>query len=345
MAKIKKISEAYKFGPDKIPPHLFLAYGPDAGFVSEAIKSLSAELLSKLEDLEVRRVFDSDIASDFLSFENSITNASLFGGAVLAIVRLQNESLSAKILDLLSRVEAGKAQINGACYFECVDFSAKSKLIQGFENSPSAAALRLFPPTKADFVKLVKDATIKENVAIDDACIERIVETAAQDSDSIVAQVRTLALYVGAGGKIDVNSLSALSENRREAGIDEVLSSAFTGEMKLMLLRAHQCLNDSNPIVLLNQLMRRAKMLLNLRMSLDAGKSLSEVVEDKRSGIFWKDQPLFAKQLSIWTRAALESVLSKIIATDIECKKRSANSEVLVENTLIGIAEYAAKRR
>lgn len=346
MAKIKKISEAFRLGADGLPPRLFLAYGPDSGFVHDAIKTLADEMISKKSDLEVRKIFDSDISSDFLGFENSISNASLFGGATLAIVKLQNESLSAKILELLDRVESGQTEINGACYFECADFSPKSKLIQGFENANSAAALRLFSPSKAEFVKLVKDFAGAEQVSIDDKSIDRIVESAAQDSVSIIAQLKTLALYVGKGGKIDEKALLEISDNSREAGMDEVISAAFVGNSKLMLLRAHQCLNnDTNPIVLLNQLLRRAKILLNLRMIIDGGKSISDTVEDKRNGIFWKDQQVFARQLAIWTRTALESVLSKIIETDIECKKRGANPEVLLETTLIGIAEYAARRR
>lgn len=346
MTKIKKISEAFSFGKSNTPPRLFLAYGPDRGFVRQAIETLSNELLKSEKDLEVRNVFDGDLSGNFAAFENSITNASLFGGASLAIVRLQNESQSSKILELLERVESGETQINGACYFECHDFSAKSKLVQGFENSTKAAALRLFEPTKAEYTKLLKDIAQEEQVIIDQIVIDRIIETSAQDSISIVALVRSLALYVGRGGKIDESVLLAMGENSREAGVDEVLSAAFLGESKIMLLRAYQAFgNDVNPIVVLNQLLRRVKALLSLRLAIDGGKSVTEVVEDKRSGIFWKEQPNYAKQLAIWPRSALESVLSKIIATDIECKKRGANSEALVENTLLGIAEYAARRR
>ncbi len=346
MTKIKKISEAFNFGKGNTPPRLFLAYGPDRGFVTQAIDTLSKELLKSEKDLEVRNVFDSDLSGNFSAFENSITNVSLFGGATLAIVRLQNESQSAKILELLGRVESGETQINGACYFECHDFSAKSKLVQGFENSTKAAALRLFEPSKAEYAKLLKDIALEEQVNIDQIVIDRIIETSAQDSVSIVALIRNLALFVGSGGKIDENALLAMSDNSREAGIDEVLSAAFLGESKLMLLRAHQAFgNDVNPIVVLNQSLRRVKSLLNLRLAIDSGKSVTDAVEDKRSGIFWKDQPIYAKQLAIWSRGALESVLSRIITTDIECKKRGANSEALVENTLLGIAEYAARRR
>ena len=346
MAKIKKISEAFKFGPHGAPPRLFLAFGPDQGFVSSAVQELADALIASEPGLEVRRVFDSDIANDFLGFENSVTNASLFGGAVLAIARLQNESLSAKILDLLDRIESGKTVISGACFLECGDLSAKSKLVQGFESARVAAVLRLYPPSKADFIVQVKNIANKEGVEIDGQTAEQIVETAQQDSLSIIAQVRNLALYVGKGGKIDASAFAAFNENLREAGIDEVLSAAFSGETKLTLLRAHQCLgNDINPITLLNQLLRRVKILLSLRQIVDGGKGINEVVEDKRNGVFWKEQAIVARQLGIWSRGALESVMSKVITTDMECKKRGAHAASLVEKTLLGISLYAAGRR
>lgn len=346
MTKVKKISEAFKGGPNNCPPRFFLSFGPDPGFVSAAVNSLANELSTKVEGIETRRIYDSDIANDFLGFENSVSNTSLFGGAILAIVRLQNESLSAKIIEFLERIESGKIHILGACYFECGDLTAKSKLVQAFEASKIAAALRLFAPSKAEFMNLVKERALTEGVTIDSQVIELILESAAQDSLSICAQVESLALYVGKGGKIDEDAFNALNYNLREAGIDEVLSAAFNGETKLTLVRAHQCLNgDSNAILLLNQLLRRVKMLLSLQQMVESGKSINEVVEDKRNGVFWKEQPAIARQLSIWPRAALESILAKAIYTDIECKKRGALVDALVEGTLLGISEFAANKR
>jgi len=301
-------------------------------------------LKQRSPDLEMRRFNEQDLANDFAGFENAILNNSLFGGASIGRLRLSGDSQSTKLIDFISRFDAAGGDIGGALFVEAGEISATSKLVQAFEKSPFAWTVRLYDSTKQELVSLMKAKAESEKISIDSDAIERLLEFVPNDVDSLLAEIENLSLFVGPNGRIDVESILALSSGGRDADLGEILNAAFLGEGKTLSIRLGQALeNGQSPIVIYIAIMRRLRLFLAIHLEAERGASIDTIVKDKKMGIFWKEQSLIAKQAKIWPPRIVEDVLSKAIEADSASKRRDAPTNAILERLLNRICRRAAR--
>jgi len=154
--------------------------------------------------------------------------------------------------------------------------------------------------------------------------------------------MENLALYVGPGNEIDINAIEALNVNNRESGIDEMVNALFVGNSKVCLISSNRLLKTGSAIIpMLNALTRRCLLLNNIYSEIANGRTASEIVKDKRSSIFWKEQDIIIRQCNIWNRKAIERALHEIILADAKCKTTNLPQEEIFERLIMRLSEYA----
>lgn len=344
MVKIAKIEEALKTAQQKGPAKLVLIYGPDAGLNWERLNLFRRETLKRHPELEYRRFSEDDLNSDFAGFETAISHSSLFGGANIGLLRLNGDGQTAKIADLITRIDSSENGIAGALFIDGGDLTPNSRIVSAFDKSPNAWAIRQFAPTKNDLTIFIRQKCETEKVKITNEAIEKLLNIVPNDVNSVLAEIENLALYVGIGGNIDIEAIDAISSGGRDAAIDEIINSALLGERRTLSIRLNQALeNGQSPILIFNALIRRLKILLNIHKECEDGKAISNIVAEKRMGIFWKEQTNVAKQAQTWSRKATETAISRIIEADILSKTRDAPVNAILERLLNSFCNRAAK--
>ncbi|MBN8649448.1 MAG: DNA polymerase III subunit delta [Caulobacterales bacterium] len=342
MVALKKIDEALRELKSPNPARCFMVYGPDSGICEQHIIEASRIYKAHFPNCDINRFSEDDINRDFASFENSVCAASLFGNSSIAIIRLRNDSISSKLSALLSDIDANKIELSGAILIFSSSINNKSKLVQAFEKSDNALIIRLFDPTKLELINIIKAKALSENVSINKDAIDAILNDTVNDSNSLIAQMENLALYVGKGNEIGLDAIEALNVNNRESGIDEMVNALFVGNSKVCLIASNRLLKTGSAIIpMINALMRRCLLLNNIYSEVANGRTATEIVKDKRSGIFWKDQDIIIRQANIWNRKAIERALHEIILADAKCKTTNLPQEEIFERLIMRLSEYS----
>lgn len=342
MVAFKKIDEAFRELKSPNPARCFMVYGPDSGICEQQIIEASKIYKAHLPNCDINRFSEDDIGRDFASFENSVCAASLFGNSSIAIIRVRNDSISSKLSALISDIDTNKIELSGAILIFSSSLTNKSKLVQAFEKSTNSLIIRLFEPTKLELINIIKAKAQAENVSINKDAIDAILNDTINDSNSLLAQMENLSLYVGPGNEIDINAIEALNVNNRESGIDEMVNALFVGNSKVCLISSNRLLKTGSAIIpMLNALTRRCLLLNNIYSEIANGRTASEIVKDKRSGIFWKEQDIIIRQSNIWNRKAIERALHEIILADAKCKTTNLPQEEIFERLIMRLSEYA----
>lgn len=335
MAKFKNIDEAKKSQTSTKPARFCLIYGPDRGINKIEIEYFINNLKSSNPNLEIRNYNEDEISNNFASFEESIMGSSLFGGANIAVVNIKNDALASKISLILEE----NIEIAGGLFINGLNLTPTSKIVKAFDASKKAICVRLYAPTKLDFINIIKAKAQKEEVNIPRETIDKLIEISPQDSQTILAELENLCLYVGKSGTISINDLMEICAGGRAANNDEIINFAFSGQQKHALIRVYQALsNGASEINILNAIMRRILLLQALRSEFEKVQSADMVVKDRKFNIFWKEQDIIKKQIAIWNKPALDKALQIAIKTDIAIKKANSPSQELIEKLIISLS-------
>jgi DNA polymerase III subunit delta len=334
---------AVRAASQSTPPRLVLLTGPDGGMLHRLGQAVSKQWIKANPDLEPRRFSEDDLRADPACVIQATGSASLFGGAALAYVKLTGEKDAASIVALLDAQEQGAPPIEGAILLDMGDVARGSKTRKRFEDAKSGWSLQLYAPTREDLAAAAQIAAKSHGASLQADALGLILDEIAQDSDSVSAEVDKLALYVGQGGVIDVSVVRALGSASREAGMDEAVEAAFSGQAALCASRLEQAFEGGgNSVAALNLIGRRVRLLMQLRAGMEAGGVPGELVKNPRLGIFWMRQNDVARQATLWPRSALDEVLASVIATDASVKRAGAPAEALLERLLTRIAKRGA---
>jgi DNA polymerase-3 subunit delta len=325
------------------PPRFVLVSGPDAGLVRRLADRVAQTWSAANADLTARRYNGDDLKAGPDRLVEAIGAASLFGGATLARVRIDGEREGG----VLARIVADFADHppEGAMVVESDELARGSKLKKAFEDATHAWSLQLYAPARQDLERAGEEAAAALAAHFAPGVLSDLLEAAAQDVDTVAGEATKLALYVGPGGVIDAAALDALGSASREAGVDEAVGAAFSGATVDTIAQLQRAAaGGASPVVILNGVARRIRLLLNVISTCEHGGSPSEAVKNPRLGVHFMRQGEVAAQAARWRRARLEDVLSATIAADQSVKRQGAPANEIVERLLIRIANHAAAR-
>lgn len=326
------------------PPRFIMLSGPDGGILRRLGQNVADRHRATNPSLEFKRFSEDDLRSDPGGVEEAIASPSLFGGASIAYVRVSGEKDVAPLAALLERVDKGGPEPEGVLILDVGDLAKASKSRKLFEDSPHAWSLQLYETTRDDLAIVARQEAGAAGVTLELDALGLILDNAAQDTDSIAAEVGKLAQYAGPGGVIDVSAVRAVGSGGREAGLDEAIDAAFGGHIALMTARLEQALNSgANVVAVTNGVGRRIRLLLQVQAGMAAGGRAEDIVKNPRLGVFWKRQADMVRQAGIWGRAPLEDALRATLETDSQIKRAGSPDVALIERLLTRIATRASR--
>lgn len=325
---------------DRVPRAVLIS-GPDRGMVRRLGDRIAGRLQAAESGLETTRYSEDDLKADAGRLEAAVSGGSLFGGAALARVRIAGEGQSGVLLSLLAAAQGGLA---GALIIEAEDLGRSSKLRKAFEESPGGWSLQLYAATGEELAGVARATAGELGVRLEADAQAAILESVAQDTDSVAAEVEKLALYAGPGGVIDLEAVAVLGSGGREAAVEDAVHAAFSGRRDEALARLAQAFGSgAHPVQALNAFIRRVRLLMALRAEVEAGRAAADLVKDRRFNIFWMRQADVARQAGAWLRPELDDALARCVAADAACKRGGAPDQALVERLALRLATRARR--
>ena len=143
--------------------------------------------------------------------------------------------------------------------------------------------------------------------------------------------------------KIDIQKLPELLNNNNNLDFDDVRDYCLCAEKeKLNYSLGSVTFQNENTYFYLGILGARIEKLLNLNYLLKKEKNLDKAIDTIKPPIFWKDKPIFNKQMKKWNIKKLKEAKEILFKTELQIKKNSnLNNNVLLKNLIINLYEKA----
>jgi len=311
-----------------------LLYGEDHGMIRNYAAMLVRQVAGSLDDpflvAELTREEVGRLADEAASL-------ALTGGR--RAVRLRETTDAAT--DQVSTILKGAAP--ALVVLEAPGLATRSRLRSLVEAAPDGAAIACYPEEGRALSDTIRLVLSEAGVAIDADALAWVTDQLGADRVSTRQEAEKLALYVGPGGRVDLDSAMACVGDLAGLSLDDALFAATEGDVA----RADRALEvavaeGATAVGVVRAALMHLQRLHRLRLSVDDGLSAAEAVKGARPPVFFRRVGAFTRALGLWSSAGLMAAMAGLADTERACKRTGAPDDVLSRSAVLTLARRAA---
>ena len=328
----------------------YLIFGPDRGLAHERASTLVNAILPDANDpFALTQLTDEDLKSDPAALADAMAAMSLTGGQRLVRVRLNGETGSGPICELISDLEKGSVTPETVLVVESGDLTPRGKLRKTFEPAKKAMAIACYADTAQSLGSLAEDLLSRESLALAPDARNSWLPRLEGDRALARGEIDKLILYKGLKGQrqagddtVTLADIEAIAADQGEAQMDAVLEPALLGratEADKAYVRAIS--GGGSAVAILRALQRRLDQIGAVQANGGDDSAMA------RSGAprFGPPAQAFRQQLSLWRGRRLEHARQLAFDAERQVKRSGSPAEALVSELLIRLARGAAQGR
>ena len=317
-----------------------LLYGEDVGLIRERAEGLVRFAAGGLDD--PFRV--TELARDAMAdLPGEAAAQALTGGRRAVRVR--------DVTDAVASVAAVKAVLEGRgealVVLEAPGLVSRSKLRSLLEGAADGAAIGCYPEEGRDLQTTIRESLSAAGVSVEPEAAAWLAEQLGADRASTRGELEKLAVYVGAGGRVDLEAAQACVGDLAGLSMDDALFAATAGDVA-MADRALEvaAAEGFSAVGVIRQAMGHMQRLHRARLAMaEQGVSAAEAMRGVRPPVFFRRVPGFTRALEIWSPPAIAAVLAGLNEAERGCKRTGWPDQTLARAAILTIARRAAAQR
>ena len=309
-----------------------LVYGENIGMKDD----IKYEISKFFHNYEKVSLTQDEILKDSKRLDEQIYNTSLFNPKKIIFI---NE-VSDKIKNILSKIlEGQKSDVKIFLFSQNLD--KKSSLRNIFEKGEQTGVVACYQDnerTLSNYIRKKLDGYIGLNQQI----INFLINNSGLNRKTLFHEINKMkSLFFDK--KIQFQILPELLNNNNNLDFDDVRDYCLNGEKeKLNFSLGSVTFQNENAYLYLAMLANRIEKLLYLNYELENGGNVEKVVDTVRPPIFWKDRPIFHKQLKKWDIKKLKKAKKILFKTELQIKKDSnLNNNILLKYLVVNLYQIA----
>jgi DNA polymerase III subunit delta len=316
-----------------------LLYGDDVGLIRSRAHRLVQAIAGAADDpfrvSELEREASAQIGAEMAS-------PPLTGGRRVVRVRDVGDAAVAAVQAAL----AGDGP--GFLVLEAPGLAARSKLRALFERMADAVAIGCYPPDAAALAEEIRGVLQARGVAADAEAVRWLEDRLGGDTAITRSEIEKLALFAGAGGRVDLAAAQACVGDLAGLSLEDALFAATGGDAASTDRSLAIALDEgAAPVAVLRSALAHLQRLHRARLAVDDGASVGEAAKSARPPLFFRREPAFQKALANWSETALAAAMTRLADAERACKRTGAPAETICRQAVLALAQRgaAAQRR
>jgi len=322
-------------------------WGKDRSGVRERADRLANAVTERPDDpFDVALLTENDIDKGDGRLEEELSALSLTGGRRLVRLRLTGERAAPERAAGDALAAHADGDFNPACFLiiEAGALDRSSPLRKAAEKAPACVSIPVYEDEVGDVTRLVREALAADKVGLTSEALQVFAARLPKERGVARQEVERLALYIGpgSGATLTLPELDAFLGVEPEASLADAAQDAFGGRAGPAQsgLRRARAEGEGGPAAVraLSQYLQR----LRRAQALQAGGT-EPAMAAKQSGVFWKNEKEFLRQLRAWTSAHLDTLQPEMFEADRACKQSGSPDHLIAERLALSIAGRAKR--
>ena len=308
----------------------FLVYGENDGLKKDVIQILKKKLNGKIESYDEKQIIDNNE----LFYEN-LFNQSLFEKEKIIIINRCSE----KIYEIIEKIiEKNIPDIK--IILNSIVLEKKSKLRNLFEKDKDLIVVPTYKDTSISLIEIAKKFFNNYKISISQETINLLVNRCNGDRGHLKSELDKILIYMNGKRNINLEEIHKLTNLSENFSINELVDTSLSKNSQ----KTSEIINESSyksedGILILRTVLQKTKRLLNIYEKKKENESYDNLINNYTPPIFWKDKPIVRKQLESWSKLKVKDLIESINKTEINFKKNSSLSLILVFNLIYEISE------
>ncbi|HET6606030.1 MAG TPA: DNA polymerase III subunit delta [Rhodopila sp.] len=328
-------SQVRTFLRDPGKTRIVLLYGDDLGMIRERAETLVRLVAGSLDDpFRVTELAREDIKR----LPDEAAGLSLMGGRRVVRVREATDVAAEPAAQALKGAGTALVILEGA------GLATRSKLRTLLEGADDAATIGCYPEEGRALEETIRATLKATDVGIQPDALTWLAQHLGADRASTRAELEKLALYVGPGQQVDLDSAMNCIGDLAGLSLDDALFAATTGDVATTDRALELAMAEgAAPVAVIRAIMGHLQRLHRARLAMEErGLSASEAVKASRPPVFYQKVGAFTRSLGVWSAPVLAYALAALSEAERNCKRTGWPDDALARNAVLALARRAA---
>ena len=325
----------YGFLRDPGDCRVVLLYGDDAGMIRERAEALVRAVAGSLDD----PFLVTDLTRDEIRrLPDEAAGLSLIGGRRVVRVRDVTDAAADPVQVLL------KTRAPALVVLEGPSLASRSKLRTALEAAADGAAIGCYPEEGRALEDTIRETLRANGAGVEPDALSWLAQQLGADRASTRAELAKLALYVGAGQRVDLDAAMTCVGDLAGLSLDDALFAATTGDVATADRALEAAVGEgAAPVQVLRAALGHLQRLHRARLAMDEqGLSAADAVKGLRPPVFYQKVGAFSRSLGLWPAATLAAAMAAMAEAERGCKRTGWPDHVLCRNAVLTLARRAA---
>lgn len=308
--------EKYLKRPDKAIK-CFVIYGSNEGLVSEYVKKLIATVSADIYDpFSVAYLNGSDVNSDSGILFSEYSSQSLMGGRRVVIIKDADNNLTKHLKALFDNSKSDTLVI-----VYSASLNKSSSLVKLATDDDTFALVACYEDRDEDIFATAKAMFVENGFTISMEALQLLCAKLSNDRKSNVGEIEKLITYMGDRKNITPEQVIKVVSDSSSSNTDDVCFLAASGFTDRALASYVKLVNEgTEPISIIRSMTYHFNKLLTCLSYMEQGETLDKVMYKLTPRIIFFRETSFKKQVSIWNRDKILSVLDLLYKCERDCK-------------------------
>ena len=305
----------------------YLLYGENEGLKNEFLEN---NILKKI-DVKLLKYDESEILINFENILLSLLNNSLFEREKLIIISRCTD----KILKFVEELENRKIE-DLIIVFKSSPLDKKSKLRSYFEKSKELICVPFYKDDAKTLSYVILNFFKGKGVSISQEMVNILVDRSSGERSNLKTELKKIESYMLEDKKVNLDEIIEITNLNENHSISELIDNCLKKNLK----RTINILNENNfgsedCILIIRTFLNKSKRLLQLRIKMENGINIEDIVNSHKPPIFWKDKESVKTQIKNWSVPEIYKLLEQVNEIELKIKKNIDNSIFLLSDFLI----------
>ncbi len=312
-----------------------LLHGDDLGLIRERAEALVRAVAGGLDDPFRLAELGRD---ELTRLPEEAASLSLMGGRRVVRVREAGDAAAAPVQAVLK----GKGE--ALVVLEATALPPRSRLRTMIEAAPDAAAIGCYPEEGKALEDTIRATLTASGASAEPEALAWLAGQLGADRASTRQEIAKLALYVGPGGRVDMEAAAACVGDLAGLELDDALFAATAGDVARTDRALELAIAEgASSVGVIRAALLHVQRLHRSRLAMNAGLSPAEAAKAARPPVFFRRVGAFSRALSLWPPEALIAAMSGLAEAERACKRTGAPDAVICRNAVLALARRAAR--
>ena len=310
-----------------------LLYGENIG-LKDDIKIL---IKKNNKNCELISLHQNEILKNQSILSEQVSNSSLFNEKKIIIINDFSEKIKKNILEIVN-----EANDDVKIFIFADNLEKKSVVRSHFEKEKNLAIIPCYQDNDRTLSIYVNNK-LRNYTGLTQNLINLLIKNSGNDRKVLSNEIdKICALFQSK--KINPDKVFELINNAYNIEFENLRDSCLeANKIDLNTNLSNVSLLAEKSYLYLGILNNRVQKLLDLVDQLEKNKNVDSAIDNMKPKIFWKDKPIFKRQLRVWNRKKLIKAREIILETEILIKtKLGSISEVLIKKLLVELCYLAS---